>query len=307
MKRRLPVAACLLVVFTSLPVSAASVPAITTIGASVDSLLPAHRGRAEIITPPNPPGSPGATLVIGDSAIAGLRWVVDAHKALRGSTFTLDVESCRRLMEPSCFGRELRQPSTTLEAIAAHARGYHTLVIATNYNDDASEFSAAFDPIIAEARRMGILRIIWVTSRVRAGYFAPGGPASDDTSRSNNVLLAERLATGGYPDVVVADFNIYTRFMWHWFITDALHYTQTGAWGVADYLTRKLAHLDGRACPVPVAPGAEVQNPCPDPDATGPIADIGALYPVSPVSWLCYEMGDDRHPVCGPDPRPGAA
>ena len=244
-------------------------------------------------------------MVIGDSAIAGLRWVVDAHTALRGSTFTLDVESCRRLMEASCFGREARQPSTTLESITAGARGYHTLVIATNYNDDASEFLDAFDPIIAEARRMGILRIVWVTSRVRAGYFAPGGPASDDTSRSNNVLLAEKLATGAYPDVAVADFNIYTRFMYHWFTADALIYTQTGAWGVADYLSRKLAYLDGRACPVPVAPGAEVQNPCPDPDATGPIADIAGLYPVG-GNWLCYEMGDDRHQVCGPDPRPGA-
>lgn len=244
--------------------------------------------------------------MIGDSAISALRWVVGARSALRGTNFTLDLESCRRLIGTSCLGREGRQPNTALEALTSEARGYHTLIVATGYNDWAANFTAAFDQIVAEARRLGILRIVWLTYRVDVTYVSPNGASSDASFRSNNLILAQKLATGEYPDVVVADFNAYTRPVSHWFVADGLHYRQVGAWGVADYLTRKMAFLDGRACPFPIVPGAEVQNPCPDPDTTGPIADIEALFPVSSVNLLCYEVDADRHVECTPDLHPGA-
>jgi hypothetical protein len=266
----------------------------------------AVRGRAEIVTPPNPPGSPGAALVIGDSAIAGLRWVVGARSALRGTNFTLDLESCRRLIGTSCTGREGRRPETALEALTAYGRGYHTLIVATGYNDWAANFALAFDKIVNEARRLGILRIVWMTYRVDISYVSPNGAGNDGTFRSNNLLLAQKLATGQYPDVSVADFNSYTRTVPEWFVADGLHYRQLGAWGVADYLTRKMAFLDRRACPFPVTPGAVAADPCPDPDVTGVQADIAALFPVSDVNLLCYEVGEDRHVECAPDPHPGA-
>ncbi len=245
-------------------------------------------------------------MVLGDSAIAALRWVVGARSALRGTNFTLDLESCRRLIGTSCVGRELRRPSTALEAITYEGRGYHTLIIATGYNDWAANFTVAFDQIVAEARRLGILRIVWLTYRVDIAYVSPSGAGSDTSFRSNNLILAQKLATGEYPDVVVADFNAYTRPVSHWFVDDGLHFRQVGAWGVADYLTRKLAFLDQRACPFPVAPGVQVQNPCPDPDRTGPIANIETLFPVSSVNLLCYEVGEDRHVECAPDSHVGA-
>jgi hypothetical protein len=288
------------------PATAASTPSSTAIDLPAASLVPARRGRAEIVTPPNPPGSPGATLVIGDSAIAALRWVVGARSALRGTNFTLDLESCRRLIGTSCLGREDRRPTTALEAITFQARGYHTLIVATGYNDWAANFTAAFDQIVAEARRVGILRIVWLTYRVDIAYVSPSGAGSDTSFRSNNLILAQKMATGAFPDVVVADFNAYTRPVSQWFVIDGLHFRQVGAWGVADYLTRKMAFLDRRACPFPVAPGVEVQNPCPDPDVTGPIAAIEALFPVSSVNLLCYEVGEDHHVECSPDTHPGA-
>ena len=44
--------------------------------------------------------------------------------------------------------------------------------------------------------------------------------------------------------------------------------------------------------------GAAPQNPCPDPDVTGPIADIAALYPIGEDGVLCYEIGDDHRIEC---------
>ncbi|MEY2958957.1 MAG: hypothetical protein RLZZ01_1525, partial [Actinomycetota bacterium] len=40
------------------------------------------------------------------------------------------------------------------------------------------------------------------------------------------------------------------------------------------------------------------QNPCPDPDVTGPIADVEALYPIGTDGVLCYEIGDARRVEC---------
>jgi hypothetical protein len=288
------------------PSVASSVAPISSIVAPAAPLTQATRGRAEIVTPPNPLGSPGATLVIGDSAIAGLRWVTGARSALRGTNFTLDLESCRRLIGTSCMGREGRRPDTALEALTARGRGYHTLIVATGYNDWAANFAVAFDEIIDEARRLGIERIVWMTYRVDIAYVSPSGAGNDGTFRSNNVLLAQKLATGNYPDVFTADFNTYSRTVPDWFVEDGLHYRQLGAWGVADYLTRKMAFLDKRVCPFPVSPGAAPASPCPDPDLTGPVADIAALFPVSAFNLLCYEVGEDRHIECSPDPHPGA-
>jgi hypothetical protein len=45
-------------------------------------------------------------------------------------------------------------------------------------------------------------------------------------------------------------------------------------------VSRKLAFLDGRPCPAPFVAGDVVPDPCPDPDAVGPIVDIRSLYPV---------------------------
>jgi hypothetical protein len=98
--------------------------------------------------------------------------------------------------------------------------------------------------------------------------------------------------------VVLADWNAYTAHKQDWFVTDGVHYRQLGAWGASDYLSRKMAFLDGRACPMPIERDASPQNPCPDPDVTGPIANISALYPVGEDGVLCYEIGDDRHIEC---------
>ena len=35
---------------------------------------------------------------------------------------------------------------------------------------------------------------------------------------------------------------------------DGIHVRESGPWAAADYLSRKLAFLDGRACPNPTAP-----------------------------------------------------
>ena len=244
---------------------------------------------------------PTGALVIGDSAIASLRWVRGATQALTGERVTLDLESCRRLVERSCRGREGRTPSTALEALRDHGDTHTTLVMATGYNDSPSVFESSFLSIVTEARRLGYDRILWLSLRTGVDYVAPEDTANSRAFAANNATLRRLLASGRFPDVHLAVWGRHSAERHEWFTADGVHHRSIGAWAIADYLARKLAHLDGRACPAPELPSSRPLDPCPDPDATGPVAAISSLYPVDADALLCYEIGAARTVVCARD------
>lgn len=245
--------------------------------------------------------TPTPAVVIGDSAIAALRWVPGADNAIVGFEHTLDLESCRRLYATSCVGREGRRPPSLYEAMDFHAGKYQTLIVATGYNDGTSGFGSSFVNVVDKARRQGYARILWFTLRSDVDYVSPGSVGNHETFARNNQVVLDLLATGDYPDVVLADWGGYSADEQDWFVTDGVHYRQVGAWAASDYLSRKMAFLEERACPFPTTPDAEPQNPCPDPDVTGPQADIEALYPIGDDGVLCYEVGEERRIECRSD------
>jgi len=250
---------------------------------------------AERVAPPT------GVLVIGDSSIASLRWVRGASGALAGDRFTLDLESCRRLVERSCRGREGRTPSTALAALRDHGDTHTTLVMATGYNDSPATFESAFRVIVGEARRLGYDRIVWLTLRSAVDYVAPEDSANHRAFATNNATLRRLVASGAFPGVVIADWGGHSADRPEWFTADGVHHRPLGAWAIADYLARLLAHLDGRACPAPEFPSSAPADPCPNPDAGPPVAAISSLYPVVPDALLCYEIGADRRVVCTRD------
>ena len=262
--------------------------ALTTIDRAAD--VPAL--AAVRVDPPRP------VVVIGDSAISALRWVPGADNAIIGFDHTLDLESCRRLLAPSCRGREGRTPSTAYEALAFHGDNYEVLVVATGYNDGTSGYADAFRAIVARARALGYQQIVWWSLRSDVDYVSPGAVGNHETFAQNNAAIAQLLASGDYPDVALADWGAYTADRAEWFATDGVHYRAVGAWAASDYLSRKMAFLDERPCPMPTTPNAPRADPCPDPDVTGPVADIEALYPIGEDGVLCYEIGDDRRIEC---------
>jgi hypothetical protein len=64
-----------------------------------------------------PEVKPVNVLLLGDSTLAALRWYEDGAKSLKGFSYTLDAESCRRISEWSCYGREYRTPSNVVTAL----------------------------------------------------------------------------------------------------------------------------------------------------------------------------------------------
>lgn len=286
-RHRLAAVVAVVAVMTAGVVSAASVV--------IDRAAEQPTRTASRVDPPRP------VVVIGDSAIAALRWVPGAANAIIGVEHTLDLESCRRLVAPSCRGREGRTPPTAYQALGFHADKYKVLVVATGYNDGTSGYASAFQTIVSRARSLGYDQIVWWSLRSDVDYVSPGAVGNHQTFARNNQAIAELLATGQYPDVVLADWGRYTAERPEWFVTDGVHYRAIGAWAASDYLSRKLAFLDERPCPMPVTPTAPRQDPCPDPDVTGPIADVAALYPVGQDGILCYEIGDGREVECRSD------
>lgn len=212
------------------------------------------------------PPVPTRALVLGDSALAALNWVPAAREAVQGFDDTLDLRACRRLYFPSCASPP---PPTAYEAIGAHGPGFAVLVVSVGYNDLASMTASSFEHVVGRARELGYRQIVWLTLRAVDSGFA-----------ARNAVVREELATGNYPDVVLADWDRYTADRPQWFVGDGVHFRPIGAWAVADYLSRKMAFLEQRPCPEPTSPGAATQDPCPDPDETGPIAAIESLYPI---------------------------
>jgi hypothetical protein len=238
----------------------------------------AATGRA----PSNTPPGDRRVVVIGDSAMAGLRWN-GALGGLRGFVAVTDLESCRRLVERSCRGREGYVPLTAAEQIMTlpFASKEDILVVATGYNDWHEGFSADFDTIVALARGKGFHHIAWVDYRSHVGYMLPSSGGTRSNYGEMNRIIDEKIASRAFPEVRRWRLDQYTAPSIGWFYADGVHHTPLGSWAVADWLSRQVRAFDDRPCAEPWVPGGPVANPCPLPElsaATNGLPDIAALY-----------------------------
>lgn len=243
-------------------------------------------------------------LLMGDSTLAGVRWYTNSRHALGGSSFVLDAESCRRLIGSSCRGREGRQPPNAINAVAAADGPIDVLVVMTGYNDWHTNFSTAFDQLVAAARAKGASRIVWMTYREGVTYSNPtGGGSQAEGYRIQNQIIRDKIASGAYPDVTLADWSSYTANRDDWFTGDGVHFTLAGAYGAADYISRTVASLYREPCPAPWTPGAAIQSPCAWPDTRAGVVDPITLYAGNPNDVHCYEVGAERQVACRVDPK----
>ena len=190
---------------------------------------------------------PGRAVLISDSAIAGIRWSGNLGR-LTNAQWETHLESCRRLVYPSCRGREGYAPRTALNeinyirAVKGLAGPDDLLVIAVGYNDSSYRFGSDFAAVNVAARNAGFQRIVWLTYRTGVSYTLPG---TGGTQRSNyaamNNTMAAALATGAWPDVSVWDYASYTALRTSWFTADGVHLTASGAVGVAGWLSVMVA------------------------------------------------------------------
>jgi len=234
-------------------------------------------------------------LLISDSAWLGIK-TYGAIDAMQGFEHTLDLASCRRRVAPSCRNYDGHVPIPLYDEVRWRKGTYDTLVVATGYNDSDHNFRADVDAIMALARANEYRRVVWVTLRSNVSYTSPGDAGFARVFENNNATLSEIVATGRYPELIIADWANYARDRTQWFAGDGIHLRGDGPWAAADYVSRKMAFLDGRACPVPERGGTAAQVPCPDPDVTGPVSNLPELYPIgapNPTSGFFMEWAGD--------------
>lgn len=218
-------------------------------------------------------------LIVSDSAWLGLK-TYGAVDTVQGFDHMLDLASCRRRVSTSCRNFDGHVPIPLADEVEWRGSEYDTLVVATGYNDSDHNFVDDVDTIIGLTRERGYARVLWLTLRSNVTYTSPGNAGFAEVFRRNNETLRRLVDSGEYPELVIADWASYARDRPEWFSRDGIHLRGAGPWAAGDYLSRKIAHLDGRACAQPVVGGGAVQNPCPDPDATGPIVDLASVYPL---------------------------
>ncbi len=161
--------------------------------------------------------------VVGDSVAASMQNVPSAQAALRkGLEVRLDLEVCRRLVQPSCAFRGSK-PSTALQAVLSSGGSLgHVLVVDVGYNEGAEGYGAGVDRVMSAALAQGVSGVVWVTLRERNGIY-----------RQTNVAI--RKAEKRWPQMQVADWNDYSAGK-PWFREDGLHMGTVGANAFAAFL-----------------------------------------------------------------------
>ena len=265
------------------PVAAVSVSRVSDRGVAISSFAGVHvlvdvagwfTGVPVAASGPAPanavPSPDSPVVMISDSAFAGIRWN-GALGWLQGAVWDARLESCRRLIGASCRGREGYAPLNAVTELSTTVPGANrALVVATGYNDWSGWFPLGVNALIEQARAKGIDRVIWLTYRENVGYVSPGGASNAASFSVNNANLRSLVASGRYPELILADWDGYSRSRPSWVTSDGVHLTVAGATQAAAYVSRKFAYLERRPCPVglggPTTPGGW----CADPDVTGP-------------------------------------
>lgn len=264
-------------VIRPLRVVAALTFAAALAGAVVTAAGPS--GPAAVDAPADRLTQPGRALVTSDSAWLAIK-SYGTIDVVQGFPHDLALASCRRRVVTSCRNYDGSVPTTAYEEVVGHGPGYATLVQAAGYDDSDRNFVAEVDQTVAAARSLGYRRVVWVTLRANVRYRSTGDVGYAEVYRRNNAALAELVAGGTHPELVVADWATYSHDRHEWFAHDGIHLSRLGAYAAADYLARKMAFLDGRACPAAEAADRAIPVVCPDPDVTGPVADLAGVYPV---------------------------
>lgn len=236
-------------------------------------------GSPVAATRPVPPNTmvPRRVLMVGDSTLAVVRNVRASQELFVGFDPVLDAQGCRRLVWPSCFSdSDLRVPNTVEEAILGTPGVVDVVVVMAGYNDWNDPFGTFVDAIMRAARSKGARQVVWLTYS-EGRYPGSGYAAIAAYAQNTRDLWA---SAPRHPDLVVADWRTYNARSTDWMGDDGVHLTNRGGFGLADYISRWIAHLDGRACTAPLEPGGTPQSPCPSPNSATRVPDIAGLYGV---------------------------
>ena len=204
---------------------------------------------------------PPRVTVIGDSVAAGIHFTPDARDALAaGIDLNAQYAVCRRLTGDSCPYNGTRPPTLVDLASSLGSALGRTVIVAVGYNDYEQTYAENIRASLAALHASGVTRVLWVTLRAeRQSYVS----MNDDI----------RSVAAAHPEMVVVDWNQYSRSHPDWVQADGLHLTRDGAVALARLLHDTLVDLEIAA---PARPALVVTS------ARLPVAHAGHRY----AAWL---------------------
>ena len=235
-------------------------------------------------------------LLVGDSTMAAIRWFKDGRKSLAGSTFIVDVESCRSIGGYSCYGREFRAPSTAYEVVESVKGKLDVVVLmaGTHHNPATVESDLrSFRRIVAKKGA----KLVVLTLR----------DLNRTTATIDGVTLIERVngmiermfEIPRYENTYIADWKAFSRGHDGWFRSDGIHLTVPGVLALGWFISHVVAHISELPC------DSFSTETCPLPKWKDSQVDWLRRYRVQYSDIHCYEDGGMRKKVCERDRRLG--
>jgi hypothetical protein len=238
-----------------------------------------------------PDVKPVNALLIGDSTMAALRWFEDGSKSLTGFKYTLDVESCRRIAEWSCYGREYRTPSNVLTALADYNKPVDLIVLMAGYDSSVGKITDEYEKLFSLIRTKNV-PVVMLTYKESLRFPAPGSRGKKSVYADFNTALREAVKADTSGLVSLAEWNAYSAGQTNWFKSDGIHLTLKGALALGAFVSTSVATATDNPCPY-----ASV-FPCKTVNNLKQSTDFIARFNVKDTSVQCYEDGNDRKKVC---------
>jgi len=235
-------------------------------------------------------------LLVGDSTMAAIRWFKDGRKALSGSTFIVDVESCRSIGGYSCYGREYRAPSTAYEAVESVKGRLDVVVLmaGTHHNPATVESDLrSFRRIVA---KKGAKLVVLTLRDLNRPTATIGGVTLIERV---NEMIERLFQTPKYETTYIANWKAFSRGHDDWFRSDGIHLTIRGTLALGWFISNVVAHVAEVPC---TSYETEV---CPKPKWKDSRVNWLRRYRVQYTETHCYEDGGMRRKVCVRDRRLG--
>jgi hypothetical protein len=235
-------------------------------------------------------------LLVGDSTMAAIRWFTDGRKALSGSTFIVDVESCRSIGGYSCWGREGRAPSTAYEVVESVKGRLDVVVLMAGTHHNPATVESDLRSLRRIVAKKGA-KLVVLTLR----------DLNRPTATIDGVRLIERVnemierlfQTPKYETTYIANWKAFSRGHDDWFRSDGIHLTIRGTLALGWFISNVVAHVAEVPC---TSYETEV---CPKPKWKDSHVNWLRRYRVQYTETHCYEDGGMRRKVCVRDRRLG--
>jgi Putative Ig domain len=202
--------------------------------------------------------------LFGDSVAQAVVDNAQARKLVStGVDMDFEVAPCRRVGQDSCPYNGVRPPNVIDLAKQLGSRLGATVVVAVGYNDFAQSYAQNIEDALAAFKQAGVKRVLWLTLRA----------AEHPYLGMNDEIVT---AAAHHPELVVVDWNLYSRSHPDWFQSDGIHLVGPGAQAMATLVHKTLVLLG--VAPSPKGSRSKSRAPVRVATTRLPAAVVGKRY-----------------------------